>query len=618
MHVAKKGSPIKRFFKIIWRSVTVLYALFTLVLILLVPMALLFAYMGASSITVPEDSALVWAPRGNLIEQRDSALPTGLVEPLMGASDPETVTSRLIEALDRAADDPRIELLFLKLDELGGAAPGQLADLTAAIDRFKADSDKKVVAWSPTYNQAQYRLAAHADEVYLDPLGYVFLEGFGVFRKYFAEGLEKLGVTVHVFRVGEYKSFVEPFVRNDMSPEARAANRAWLDSLWQAYKGGIASARGIEAGAIDAYINGYDQQLVAAGGDAAKVALDAGLVDKLAGVEGMRDDMRERVGADDSHGSFRQIHHSDYLRATAGEQSEPRTDSTVDMVVVEGPIVTGESVRGSAGGETVAHMIAEVRRDDHAAALLLRINSPGGSVFASERIRREVELIREAGKPVVVSMAGTAASGGYWIAMNADQIWAQPATITGSIGVFGVVPTYSEPLAELGIHTDGLGTTPLAGGLRGDMPMKPQVKRILQSGVEHIYGQFVSKVAEARGMSEPAVEKIAQGRVWSGADAQRIGLVDEMGGLKDAIASAAELAGLKAGDYEVETVRPPGDWRALLFQFMRTQASLPLVPDWLSQLPGDPVFDWLRHGLNDPRGLYAHCFCEPARADAAP
>lgn len=615
--VAKKQSPLKRIFAVLWRTVAVVYGVLMLLLLLAVPIAFYFAYSGSGAVSVEDETALVWAPRGTLIEQRDAGVPTSLVAPLVGRPDPETVVADLVTALERAAEDERIEMAFLKLDKLGGATSGQLEELTAAIDRFK-QSGKKVVAWSPTYNQSQYRLAAHADTVYLDPMGYVFLEGFGVFHKYFADALDKLGVKIHVFRVGEYKSFVEPFVRNDMSPQARAANRAWLESLWQAYKKGVTGANDLKPEAIGDYVDDFDASLKQADGNAAEVAKQAGLVDKLAPVAAMRDDMRAVVGTDEQHGSFRQIHHRDYLRATDGEPASGQAASSIAKVVVEGPIVTGKSVRGAAGGKTISELIRRVRRDDHAAAMVLRINSPGGSVFASERIRRQVEQMREAGKPVVVSMAGTAASGGYWIAMNADRIYAHPSTITGSIGVFGVVPTYAEPLAEIGVHTDGLGTTPLTGALRGDRSMQPQVKRILQSGVEHVYDSFIGKVAEARGMSEQAVDKIAQGRVWSGADAQRIGLVDEMGGLNAAEAAAADMAGLAEGDYALETIRQQAGWRSMFFQFFQGSGQVPLVPDWLARVAETPSFNWLRHGFDDPRGVYAHCFCEPAAADASP
>ena len=423
------------------------------------------------------------------------------------------------------------------------------------------------------------------------------------------DAIDKLGVEINVFRVGEYKSYVEPFTRNDMSPQARAANKTWMNSLWQTYREEVSAQRDFEAEHVSDYVDGFAQALERAGGDAAQVARDANLVDEVASLADVRDAMREQVGTDESHGSFRQIHHVDYLNATDAEQPAPRTDSRIATVVVEGAIVDGESVPGQAGGDTIARMIADARRDDHVAALLLRVNSPGGSVTASERIREQVALTREAGKPVVVSMAGVAASGGYWISMNANEIWAEPATITGSIGIFGIVPTFAKPLEDLGIHTDGVGTTPLSGALRLDQPLSEPVKMMLQAGVEHGYDQFVGRVAQARDMQEDAVRRIAEGRVWSGSDAERIGLVDNLGGYVDAEKATASLAGLGEGDYALQAMQPPADWRTAVREFLSSHVESALVPGWISRATDLSAFDWLRSGLSDPRHLYAHCFC---------
>ncbi len=582
---------------------------------LIIPVGVYFVFFSGPAVTVPDDSALVWAPTGDLVEQRSGV--SSVLGQMAAGPQPVTVVRDLIETLERAATDERIELVFLKLDELGAAQPGQLQDLARAIDHFK-QSGKPVVAWSPSYDQAQYMLASHADTIYLDPLGYVFLEGYGAYRNYFAEALDKLDIRINVFRVGEYKSFVEPFTRNDMSPQARAANLAWLNSLWASYKTSVTQARSYAPGAIDEYIDGFATTLESVGGDAAQVARNAALVDKVAPLNAVRDDMREQVGSDPRHGSFRQISGRDYLRATEDEQPEPQSDSEIALVVVEGAIVDGESVGGRAGGETIARLIAEARRDANVSALVLRVNSPGGSITASERIRREVELMRAAGKPVVASLAGVAASGGYWISMNANRIWAEPTTITGSIGVFGIVPTIDETLNELGIHTDGVGTTPLSGALRIDRPLSEPVRTILQAGVEHGYDLFVSKVADARNMEVEAVDQVAQGRVWSGADAARLGLVDELGGFGAAVDAAAQLAGLEEGDYRLDVQQPPGNWRMALMQFLSGHAQVGILPDWLTTLTDNSELAWLRTGLNDPRGLYAHCFCEVAPAGAWP
>ncbi|MES1943311.1 signal peptide peptidase SppA, 67K type [Salinisphaera sp. PC39] len=607
---AKRGSFIGRFFRGIWRTLTVTYAVVSIAMLLLVPLVLYMTLFGGPAVTVEQDVALVWAPAGDLVEQRTRNVQEALVEQVTAERRHESVVRDLVDSLDHAAGDDRIAFAFLKLDELGGASTGQLQDLAAAIRRFK-ESGKEVVAWAPAYNQGAYYLAAQADTVYLDPLGQVFLQGFGLYRQYFKDALDKLGVEINVFRVGEYKSFVEPFTRNDMSPEARAANRAWLESLWQTYREGVTAGRELEAGAVTRYVEGYGDTLTRLAGDAARAALNAGLVDKLATVEEMRADMREKVGRDPKHGSFRQIFHGDYLRVARSEQPAPRTDSRIGLIVVEGPIVEGRAVSGAASGENIARLVSKVRRDDHMAALVLRVNSPGGSVYASERIRREIAMLRESGKPVIVSMAGVAASGGYWISMNADQIWAQPATITGSIGVFGLVPTFARPLEKIGVHTDGLGTTPLSGAFQATKPLDDTARRILQSGVEHTYNRFIREVAEARGMGVEAVDRIAQGRVWSGADAARIGLVDKLGGLERAMGAAAEAAGLQPGDYRLEVVRQADDWRSALLELLSLEVgSLSWLPDWIARLPLDSTVRWLGHGLSDPRDLYAHCFCE--------
>lgn len=596
----------------------IVYGALILLSLIIVPVGVYLLFSANAPPKIEQGVALVWAPVGNLVEQDNSSIGGAVVQQFLGRHDQDTVVYNLVESLDKASSDPRIKMVFLKLDEMGAASSGQLQDLASAIDRFKK-TGKKVVAWAPTYDQAQYYLASQADQVYMDPMGYVFIQGYGVYHNYYKDALDKLGIKINVFRVGEYKSFVEPFTRNDMSPQARAANRAWLDSLWTTYKDEVAPPRKLKPEDIDNYIATFDKKLTAASGDTAMVAKDAGLVDQIMPLSEVRKKMSAQVGADKDTGSFRQVNNYDYMRAVNAHAKAPRTDSKIAVVVVEGAIVDGESTRGTAGGDTIARLIAKVRRDDHASALLLRVNSPGGSIFASEEIRREVEQTRAAGKPVVVSMAGVAASGGYWISMNADKIVAQPNTITGSIGVFGIVPTFSEPLNKLGIHTDGLGTTPLSGALRPDLPLSPEVKSILQHGVDHAYSDFINRVAAARGMSPAAVDRIAQGRVWSGADAKRLGLVDQMGSMRDAVALTAKLAGLKPDDYKLQSVREAGRWDSFVGEFTpKLKLKTQLAANLRAVLPDHSALDWLLRGFNDPRGLYAVCFCEPTPANSRP
>lgn len=612
--MASNRSVFSRLVSFVWRTAVLLYSLLLIAVLVVVPVTLylVFQHEGTGT-SVPTKAALVVAPTGNLVEQESGV--GNLVNSVVATPQDRSVVRDLIASIDRARDDKRIKLLFLRLDQMGGAAPGQLQDIIAAVDRFK-QSGKPVVAWSPAYGQSQYELASHAGTIYLDPFGAVFLPGYGAYRNYYKDALDKLGVTVNVFRVGKYKSYVEPYTRNDMSPAARADALAWMNSLWGTYRDLVSADRDITAEQISAYINGYPDALVANGGNAADMAHKAGLVDKVVPLNDVRADMIKQVGEDEDNGSFNQISDQDYLAATGGPAGRHAHKTHIAVVTVEGDIIDGESVPGSAGGDTIARLIEAAQNDDHVAAMLLRVNSPGGSVTAAERIRRQVVAFRKAGKPVVVSMAGMAASGGYWISMNANQIWAEPSTITGSIGIFGIVPTFDQPLNKLGIHSDGVGTTSLSGALRLDEPLSEPVKMMLQAGVEHGYQEFIGHVASARNMTKDAVNDIAQGRVWSGADAARIGLVDKLGDVTQAEAAAAQLAGLSEGGYSLEDMQPPSDWRGAVQKFLTSHVSAALVPGWLSTatgLNGDAAR--LLQSLSDPHGLYAQCFCQVSTRD---
>lgn len=608
--VAKKRSLLGRLFSGIWRTVVVFYALVLLVLVVGLPVGAYLVFFNAPEIRIADNSVLVWAPTGDLVAERDSM--GGIVQQLVAQPQSVTVVRDLIHMLDRAATDDRIDMVLLRLGGLGAAQPGQLQDLARALQAFKR-SGKRVVAWSPTYSQAQYYLASQADRIYLDPLGQVFLRGYGVFRNYYAQALDKLDIKVNVFRVGKYKSFVEPFVRNSMSPAARAANLAWLNSLWGSYQTTVTQARALAPDAIEQYVSGYADALAALGGDAAQLALQADLVDQVATWPEVQQFLRQQVGAAAADHAFPRIGGQAYLAAT-GAAPVSGSGNRIALVVVEGPIVAGEGVVGTAGGATIARLIEGARLDDQVAAMVLRVNSPGGSVVASERIRRQVAAMRDAGKPVVVSMSGVAASGGYWISMNADQIWAEPTTLTGSIGVFGMVPTVGKALGELGISTDGVGTTPLAGALRITEPLSAAASTMLQAGVEHVYSVFTGKVAQARDMTIEAVKRIAQGRVWSGADAARLGLVDHLGGYHDAVAAAAELAGLQPDGYRVVLQQPPVGWRAVIMQLLSARMTQVLLPDWLSRLTDGSIASWMQLHFDDPRAIYARCFCRIAPA----
>ncbi len=577
-----------------------------------------FAFKGKRPASIDDNVALILAPSGALVEQLDADPGQRFLEDVSGEMPSQSSLRELIEALNEAQDDDRIAFAVLKLDGLWDAGLAQLDELRAAMRDFQA-SGKRIVAYSAWYDQTQYYAAAQADEVVLDPYGAVTVEGFSSYTNYFKDALDKLGVNIHVFRVGEYKSAVEPFTRNDMSSEARAANLEWLGDLWSSYGEAVIAGRKLETGAVNAYVSGMVDGLKANGGDSAVYARDTGLVTQLETLSEFRTRMAQTVGIDEEHGSFRQIHYQDYLSARHHEQRLEKAaskGSVVALIVVQGEIVDGPGQSGQAGGDTIFDLLDEARRDSDVKAVVLRIDSPGGSVWAAEQIRRAVNDLRADGKPVVASMSSVAASGGYWVAMDADQIWAHPTTITGSIGVFGLIPTLDGSLAKIGVHTDGVGTTSMAGAFRIDRPLSSEVKVIIQAGIDKVYKDFIGGVAVGRKLPLEKVDALARGRVWSGADAREMGLVDEFGSLEDAAAAAARLAGLDPETVRLDERLPDrGFAAALLTRFSGTLdvgalgRLIPGAHSWLHALQAQADVRQLLNSFNDPRGTYARCFC---------
>ena len=486
---------------------------------------------------------------------------------------------------------------------------------------FRA-AGKRVVVAADSLDQTQYYLAAQAGEVYLDPLGLVYVDGFSYYRMFLKDAIEKLNVDVNVFRAGTFKSFTDQFSRSDMAPSEREESSVWLDALWNAYCQDVARARSLPANALNDYIADEPAALSAVRGDAAKLALQKGLVTALKSRRQLADDLKGLVGEDESNHSFNQIRIEPYLAATRAKRVlKPKAEARVGIVVASGEILDGHQPPGTIGGDSTADLLRQARYDKTVKSVVLRIDSPGGSMFASEQILREIQALRKAGKPVVVSMSTYAASGGYYIAAAANQIFASPTTLTGSIGVFSVVPTFQRTLERLGVKVDGLGTTPLAGDMRVDRTLGPAARQILQQSVDHAYSEFLQRVSEGRKKPVEDVDKIAQGRVWAGVDAQRIGLVDHLGGLKDATDAAAKLAEL-GPDYGVDYIESEHSLREQLLMQLRSQAlalgrAAGIVPV-RSELERalDPVLDQARSiaRLNDPRGLYAYCWCREPRS----
>lgn len=529
---SRVGGFLEGFRRFVLNAITLLIIVMILVVI--------FADRGEP---VPAGSALVLSPSGMVVEEYSLLSPLEQLQ--RGDMQREVLLSDLQTAVSRAKNDDRIQLLVLSFNELDHIGISKSAELIPVLEEFKA-SGKPILAVADYFDQDDYFVAAHANEIYTHPLGGVLIEGFAIYNNYFREALDKMSVQMEVFRVGEYKSALEPYMRSDMSAEARAASQSLIDQLWQQYSERVTAARGIKAEQLEYYVNQVDKAMEQVGGDTARMAANANLVDGIVDHGQWRQLLESRVGTRD--GELNSISMREYLRATKSAKEE--APGKVAVVVVAGTIMPGESAAGTAGGDTIVERVTQAMADDEVKAVVLRIDSPGGSVFASEQIRNQLAELRETGKPLVVSMGSVAASGGYWIAAEADEIFALPSTLTGSIGVFGAFPILADTLENLGIYTDGVSTSRVAGSMRIDRPLSEVARRSIQSGVEFSYAKFLDIVAQGRGISVEEADEVARGRVWTGAEAQQLGLVDQMGGLKQAVAAAADRAGLSR--YELE------------------------------------------------------------------
>ena len=522
-------------------------------LFLFLAMGLLATLFSNDDPKIAKTTALVIEPKGKLVEQLTAQTVGSLIDQAGGAESLETLLKDVIDAIDAAKDDDRVQLLVLDLNSFSGAGLTKLQDMAEAITNFKT-SGKKVIAISDFYGQDAYYLAAHADEVIVNEMGEILIEGFGRGRMYFKEGIDKLGLDVNIFKVGTFKSAVEPFELNGMSEYAKEANENWLGDLWQIYLNDVTAARGLKPQSLNQYAQEFAKLVVQANGYLS--AVDFGLADQALSRVEAREYFIELVGENKETHSYNRVGLDDYLTTIKEDRFGRETKGKkVAVVVARGTILDGTQPAGTIGGDSTAALIRKARNDEEVKAIVLRVDSGGGSAFASEVIRRELEKARADGKPVIASMGSVAASGGFWISTSSDQIWAHPSTITGSIGIFGIFPTYQKPLAKyLGIRVDGVGTAPLAGGIRMDRELPSEMGDAIQSVIERGYREFLQRVADSRGMTTEEVDKVAQGRVWSGSDAYKLGLVDNLGDLDDAIAAAAKLAELDE-DYVVSYIK---------------------------------------------------------------
>ncbi|ATP89737.1 signal peptide peptidase SppA [Aeromonas caviae] len=599
-------------FRSLWRLLNFTRLMLVNLLFLLVVLVIVFSVSQSETPSTPIEGALTLNLSGVLVEQRTQTDPTVQLLRQMDKGDEqpsEIVLSDLLWAIKSAGNDDRIKALVIKPQGLQGASLSKLQEVTAAIDAFK-ESGKPVIAMADYYSQGAYLLAAHADHVLLNQSGAVLIEGLGVYQTYFKSALEKLNITPHVFKVGTYKSFVEPYTRDEMSPESKEANQRWLDQLWQSYVADVAEQREIEPDAVAPNKDHFLELLRKAGGNAASYALDNGLVDQLATRDEMTQAVIKEVGEADDHG-WKGVGLKEYLAAIPEQYPQSGKDE-VGLITASGAIMDGVQPAGTIGGDSLADLLAEARRDDQVKAVVLRVDSPGGSAFAAEQIRAELLALKQAGKPVVISMGSYAASGGYWISADADKIFASPTTLTGSIGVFGMFATIDKALSQYGVHTDGVGTTDFVGvGLTRALP--DHVGEAIQLSVEDTYQRFVGLVGKGRGLSPEEAEKAAEGRVWTGQDAKALGLVDEFGNLDDALKAAADLANLKS--WQVTPIAPEESARD---KFLRelfdssAQALAPHLQSWLPAGLGKALLEMNRTldpltRFNDPQGTYAFC-----------
>lgn len=601
-----------KFFSGIISIISFLRSVFFNLLFLAIIAIAVMAFIPDDTPGIAKNSILELSIIGDVVEQTEAVEPFDeYFSQVLGLPEQtrQTLLQDILDAIYQAHDDPNISALVLDLESMGSVGLNQLQLIGSALVSFR-ESGKPVIAAEDYYTQDQYYLAAHADTIFLNPMGGIYLHGFGTYRLYFRDALEKLKINFHVFQVGSYKSALEPLTRNSMSAEDRSQSRAWLMSLWNNYCLNVSHQRSITADQINDYINSVPENLQSVQGNMADLAIKYQLVDGLKQQHEIRAYLASLSGSA-AGGSPRLVAFEDYLQTV--KQSYRDTDSSKDRVallVAEGTLIPGTSSQGTIGADTVVSLLRNARNDPHIRALVLRIDSGGGSAFASELIRQELLEFKKSGKPLVVSMGTFAASGGYWIAADANEIWASPNSLTGSIGIFMALPTFENLLNSNGIFRDGVGTTNLASGLSLSQPLSEEMGEALQLVIDNGYQTFVSLVANGRKMTIERVEQLAQGRVFSGEAARQAGLVDNIGTLAQAIRSAAQLAGLE--EYGVSTLAKERSLKDRFLQKIGVEVALhledqaPFFTALKNVFATDTTVQGLLH-FQDPNGMYAHC-----------
>jgi protease-4 len=592
------------------------------VIFLLIVVFVLSMLLMPGGLKIKDKTALVLDLDGRIVEQRAGGARDRVLAQASGGNDGQVQLRDVVTALNKAATDPKIDRVVLILDEFQGARLPQLREVAQALNKFK-ESKKQVVAWGSSYEQAAYYIAAHADEIYLHPMGGVMMQGYGRYRNYYKEALDRLGISANVVRSGKYKNAAEVYFATGPSKETLESEKYLYDAMWAVYTSDVEKARKFEAGTLNRYIDETTARLKAAGGNFGRMALDGKLVTALKTRDEFRAMMIERGAQDTEQKSFAQVSLASYL----GTIKPVSTGDAIGVIVAEGEISDGIAPPGRIGGRSTAELVRKAREDKNIKAVVLRVDSPGGSAFGSELIRRELELTQKAGKPVVVSMGGLAASGGYWISMAADEVIADPATITGSIGVFGMLPTGEKAMEKLSLYTGGYSTTWLGGAMYdARRALDPRFGELVRVAIDHTYTDFTTRVATARKSTPEKIDEIAQGRVWTGAQAKDRGLVDRVGSFGDAIKAAQTRAKVdeKTRVAYIEADRSKFEvffeqFSSKANAFVAAHFNLRLLPagapaaavaeaerdlTWLSEIAARGA-----NGL--PMAVVAHCLCDP-------
>lgn len=623
MSAAEPG-PIRSFFRFIWQAINftnhLVFNIIMLFVLILIIAAISAGMSSKSFAPLSNNTALVLDLEGQLVEQRTADSISTAIAEAQGAGR-EIQLRDVLAVIEEAKVDPKISHLVLNTEGFNANGMASVREIAKALQDFKT-SKKPIYAFANSFDQKQYLLAAQATKIFMDPEGAFLPQGLGSYRLFYREALQdKLGLDVHLFRVGEFKSAAEPYIFDAASEESKQADLYWMNDIWQRYLQQVGKARNIDPAQISLAINELPARLDAVKGNLAQWAVNEKWVDELKTSYQMEQFLiAQGVAEDTENHTFQQIDFMEYLGHVKSRKIGSNNTDIVAVVVAQGEITDGEQPPGTVGGESTSALIRAAREDENVKALVLRVDSPGGGVFPSEQIRREVELTKAAGKPVVVSMANVAASGGYWISMNADKIYADESTITGSIGIFGLMVRAPRALDKIGVHSDGVATTPWAGAFDISRAIDEPTKQVIQSVINHGYSQFIGKVSKARKQTYEQIDANARGRVWSGAQAKEKGLVDALGGLSDAVADAAARANLKADQFELNYIESPlSPFEQFLENMARNSATQGIVRSFSPALTflnqtqmGNRVSAdllWLNRNSSKPINAVAHCFC---------